>query len=123
MNKLSKKSDSIESETSFQSSTSLTSKDVVLTQSKEVKLLQKLLKIVKYLSVNIEKEKLKNTKQKILNIEWKELARRIDYFLLFFYLFVIVLNPILLFGKFFYRDFITNEHLKSPCGCRHSFVK
>ena len=82
MNKFSKKSDSIESEAPFQSSTSLTSKDVVLTQSKEVKILQKLLKIVKYLSVKIEKDKLRNWKKKILNIEWKELARRIDYFLL-----------------------------------------
>jgi hypothetical protein len=123
LNKLSKKSDSTESEASFQSSTSLTSKDVVVTQSKEVKILQKLLKIVKYLSVKIEKDKIRITKQKILNIEWKELARRIDYFLLFLYLFVIVLIPILLFGKFFYRDFITNEHLKSPCGCQHSFVR
>jgi hypothetical protein len=60
LNKFSKKSDSIESEAPFQSSTSLTSKDVVLTQSKEVKILQKLLKIVKYLSVKIEKDKLRN---------------------------------------------------------------
>jgi len=92
-------------------------------ETKEAKILRKLFKIIKFLSVKTEQDKLRYSYQENINVEWKELARRIERIFLVLSLFAIILTPILLFGKFFLRDFITYEHLKSPCGCEYSFIK
>ncbi len=90
----------------------------------EVSILEKLLiNILKLFSVKIERDEIQFFYQEIINIEWKELAKRIECILLCTSLCTIILIPILLFGKYFLRDFITFDHLKSPCGCDYSFVR
>jgi hypothetical protein len=89
----------------------------------EHKIFQKLLKIVKFLCNKMEQDKLRYANQEIVNIEWKELSRRIELIFLFLSFFAVIITPILLFGKFFLRDFFTKEHLKLACGCQNTFVK
>ncbi len=89
----------------------------------EHKIFQKLLTIVKFLCRKMEQDKLRYANQEIVNIEWKELSRRIELIFLFLSFLAVIITPILLFGKFFLRDFITKEHLKLACGCQHTFVK
>ena len=91
--------------------------------TKETLLLHQLFKIIKFYFVKFEQDKLEYSDHEIIIIEWKELAICIERMFLVISLFAIILTPILLFGKFFLRDFITYEHLKSPCGCEHSFIK
>ena len=124
LNKLNKKLDSTEFEISTKSNISSTSCKLgeEATYTKEAKILRKLFKMVKLLVVKFEQDKLRETHQENINIEWKELARRIEFIFLAVSLFLIILTPILLFGKFIQRDFITQEHLKKPCGCVESFV-
>jgi hypothetical protein len=93
------------------------------TAPKEPKILHRLFKILKCLTEKMEQDKLRYSDQEILTVEWKELARRIEYIFLILAFLIVILTPILLFGKFFLRDFITFEHLKAPCGCQNSFVK
>jgi len=125
LNKLNKKLDSTEFEISTKSNVSSTSTCKLgeeATHTKEAKILRKLFKMIKLLVVKFEKDKLRETHQENINIEWKELARRIEFIFLAVSLFLIILTPIFLFGKFIQRDFITHEHLKKPCGCVDSFV-
>ena len=68
------------------------------------------------------KTKISKTAEMII-IEWKEIARRIEYIMLFLSLTSIVICPVLLFGEFFIRDIITESHLSAPCGYDYSFVK
>ena len=93
------------------------------TDTKEAKILRKLFKILKYMSVKVEQNTLRDTDQEIVIIEWKELAIKIEHIFLVLSFITVVLTPIVLFGKFFYRDFITHEHLNSHCGCENSFIK
>ena len=71
----------------------------------------------------MKKQKQNSTVNEMVLIEWKELAKRIDYLMFFFAFFSISVTPVILFGKFFVRDFITESHMSAPCGCEHSFVK
>jgi hypothetical protein len=122
LNKLNKKLDSTEISTKSNISSTSCKLGEEATYTKEAKILRKLFKIVKLLVVKFEQDKLRETHQENINIEWKELARRIEFIFLAFSLILIILTPIFLFGKFIQRDFITHEHLKKPCGCVNSFV-
>jgi len=115
LNKLYKKLNSTE----FQIRTTKTTKKEI----KETRILRRLFKIVKLFFLKIELEKLRNFEQEIVNVEWKELTIRIEFIFFIVSLFTVIITPILLFGKFFLRDYITLEHLKSSCGCENSFVK
>jgi hypothetical protein len=104
-------------------STTKTTTTTTTTYTKETKILRKLFKILKYMSVKMEQNTLRDTDQEIEIIEWKELAIKIEKIFLVLSLITVVFTPIILFGKFFYRDFITQEHLSLPCGCENSFIK
>jgi hypothetical protein len=101
----------------------LKTNDVKQPTTKETKILHRLFKILKCLIEKMEQDKLRYSNQEILIVEWKELARRIEYIFLILSFLIVIITPILLFGKFFLRDFITFDHLKAPCGCQNSFVK
>ncbi len=109
-----------ESTKSSSTTTTATTKE---NTTKETLLLHQLFKIIKFYFIKFEQDKLEYSDQEIIIIEWKELAICIERLFLVLSLCAIILTPILLFGKFFLRDFITYEHLKSPCGCEHSFIK
>ena len=66
-----------------------------------------------------EKKILKNIEE--ITIEWKELARRLDYLFLVLSAITIVTVPLILFGKFVVRD-ISNNLIQSNCGCEHTFI-
>jgi hypothetical protein len=101
----------------------LTTTTTAKKDTKQVKILRKLFKILKSISFKMQEEKIQYTDQEILSVEWKELARRVEQIFLIISFCAIISIPILLFGKFFKRDLITKEHLKSSCGCQQSFVK
>lgn len=82
-------------------------------------------KLVKLLKINFKKMdderiKIKNIQEII--IEWKEIARRLEYVFLVISFLTIFSAPLVLFGKFFIRDFIKKKTLNTSCGCEHSFV-
>jgi len=52
------------------------------TAPKEPKILHRLFKILKCLTEKMEQDKLRYSDQEILTVEWKELARRIEYIFL-----------------------------------------
>ncbi len=81
--------------------------------------LSKLTKLIRKNFKKIEDEKkiLKNIEE--ISIEWKELARRLDYLFLVLCGITIVTAPVILFGKFFIRDISKNL---SSCGCEHTFI-
>lgn len=84
---------------------------------------RRIFKIIKAAFDQMQKQKQKVNSTEMIMIEWKELARRFDYLMFFLALIVICITPVILFGKFFVRDLVTESHLKAPCGCDHSFVK
>ena len=90
---------------------------------KTVKILRSLFKKIRLFFLKIEIEKIKDFEQEILEFEWKKLALQFDYIFFVVSILTVILTPIFLFGKFFLRDFITYEYLKSPCGCTNTFVK
>lgn len=83
----------------------------------------RIFKLLKFTLIKMEEDKTKLHNIENIQIEWKELARRVEYFFFTITFLVIIMAPILLFGKFFMRDVVTKSHLNAPCGCEHSFVK
>jgi hypothetical protein len=90
-------------------------------QNKKDNQLHKLIKLLKnnFRKYDVEKIKLKNIEE--LQLEWKELARRLDYVLLIIAFLSIVSAPAVLFNKYFIRVI---EPLKDRifCSCEHSFI-
>lgn len=83
----------------------------------------KIFKLIKHACNQMDRQKQKLISTQMILIEWKELAKRIDYLMFFFALFSICVTPVILFSKFFVRDLVTESHLSATCGCEHSFVK
>ena len=76
--------------------------------------MQKLLKLIKqnYTKLEEERQKLKNI-QEIL-VEWRELARKLDCVFLVISCIIIIISPIILFGRLFIRDIRRGI---GQCGC------
>ena len=85
--------------------------------------MHRLFKLVKLAFTKMEEEKIKLKNVENISIEWKELARRLEYVFFLISTIAIVITPTILFGKFFMRDVITLSHINTPCGCEHSFVR
>lgn len=91
--------------------------------SKQHVSMHRMFKLIKYSLIKMEEEKIRLQNYKNTEIEWKEVARRIEYIFFTVTFLIIVSAPVWLFGKFFMRDVITKSYLDAPCGCEHSFVK
>ena len=85
--------------------------------------MRKLLKLIRAAFFQMEIKNLRVNTTELIVIEWKEIARRVDYIMLFISLFSVITTPVLLFGEFFIRDIVTKSHLSDPCGCDYSFVR
>ena len=78
-------------------------------------------KLVKQVKKKMRKINLENTQNKLkaeINMEWKEVARRLDQFFLVISLITIIIVPAYLFGEYAFRDFFEKiESQKAKCGC------
>jgi hypothetical protein len=80
-------------------------------------------KVTKLLRSNFKKYDEERMKHKYIQevlLEWRELARRMDYLFLVISLFVIICTPTILFGEFIIRDIkpLTNR----LCTCENSYI-
>lgn len=89
------------------------------THSKRDIQLQKLLKIVKQNYNKLDEERLKHKNVQDVMVEWRELARKLDLVFLVISSVIIVVSPVVLFGRFLVRD-ITKD--SSHCGCERPFI-
>ena len=91
--------------------------------SKESYQLHKIHKILKYSIKKYENEKLKLKETEESIIEWKEVARRLEYILLIVVFIIITVSPVYLFGKYFMQINEKKIQPSSRCGCEYSFIK
>lgn len=84
--------------------------------------MNKIIKFIKLTMRKLDEEKIKLRHLQEINIEWKELARKLENVFFVITFIAIVIMPVYLFGKFVLRD-IRNEINISKCGCENSFVK
>lgn len=89
--------------------------------SKEQSQLHKILKLIKYAFKKNEIEKKRQKEHEDMTIEWKEVARRLEYVFLLVAFITITITPIALFGKYFVKN--ENNQIVKRCGCEHSFIK
>ena len=75
--------------------------------------IEKIFKITKASAELYERNYVKTALKQIISDEWKHVAARFDFFLFLFALSIIIGTPILLFSKYFKKDFYAD--LK--CGC------
>lgn len=89
---------------------------------KQVNKASKLIKLLKcnFKKLDDDRVIIKNVQEII--IEWKEIARRLEYVFLAISFITIIIAPIILFGKFFVRDVLKKMPPITSCGCEHSFV-
>lgn len=76
--------------------------------------LERIFQIVSESFQLIQKDNYKLKKKKEILVEWKEVARRLDFVLFIIAFISITTTPIFLFGKFYFRDESINS---STCGC------
>jgi len=76
--------------------------------------LERIFQIVSESFQLIQKDNYKLRKKKEILVEWKEVARRLDFVLFIIAFISITTTPIFLFGKFYFRDESINS---STCGC------
>jgi hypothetical protein len=81
----------------------------------------KILKILKIYFKKIDEENLRKNHIDEIIIEWKEIARRLEYVFLVLNSLTITIVPLILFGKYVIQD-ETNQNF-NKCGCEYSFIK
>lgn len=91
-------------------------------EDKETLKTNKLIKLFKCSIRKLEEEKIMIKTIQEINIEWKEVARRLEYIFLVFSFVTIIVAPLVLFGKFYVRDFINKKTVNPSCSCAFSFV-
>ncbi len=77
------------------------------------KLLEKILKLIRQSIELLDKNREKKECSKVVVDEWKEVATRVDHILFFIATATIILSPIILFQKFFFRT----QPAFLGCGC------
>jgi len=77
------------------------------------KLLEKILKLIRQSIELLDKNREKKECSKVIVDEWKEVATRVDHILFFIATATIILSPIILFHKFFFRT----QPVYFGCGC------
>jgi hypothetical protein len=78
--------------------------------------LEKLLILIKKSLRILETHNYKSKENSLIYDEWKELAYRVDHILFVISAFIVICAPILLFGKFYYRD-VDSAIDRNECGC------
>ena len=68
----------------------------------------------------IDQEKLRTKHIEEIIIEWKEIARRLEYVFLVLNFLTITIVPFVLFGNYFIQD-VTRQKF-GKCGCEYSFI-
>lgn len=87
--------------------------------SKENVQLHKILKILQHSFKKYEDERKKIKNIEAILVEWKEVARRLEYVFLIIAFLTITLTHVVLFGKYF----VENTKMANKCGCDHSFIQ
>lgn len=77
------------------------------------KLLEKILKLIRQSIELLDKNREKKECSKVVVDEWKEVATRVDHILFFIATATIIISPIILFHKFFFRT----QPVFLGCGC------
>ena len=84
-------------------------------------ILNKITKFIRLTIRKLEEEKIKLKNIEEINIEWKELARKLENVFFVITFGAIIIMPVFLFGKFVIRDI--KSEISSQCGCENSFVR
>ena len=77
------------------------------------KLLETILKLIRQSIELLDKNREKKECSKVVVDEWKEVATRVDHILFFIATATIIISPIILFHKFFFRT----QPVFLGCGC------
>lgn len=84
---------------------------------KNFSLIGRLLREVKCMIENMEEEILTKKRIEEITIEWKEFARRLEFFLFIVGVMTIIVAPLILFNEYAYRDLSVKKGENLKCGC------
>ena len=76
-----------------------------------------LFRIIKSNFTKLEEEKMKSNNIEEILFEWKEAARRFEHIFFAISLITIISAPLILFGRFFFREFTIKKDGDFKCGC------